>query len=155
MSGTQKESAYEIEPGLRRNCVRKEEMMDFSALAEGLQHIGIPTGDLGKSIAFYQGIGFRQELLTKHPETGEQVAFLKLGDLVLEVYESKNPAGKDGAINHFAIGVTDIEAAYQLARENGLHILEPVQFLPFWEKGVRFFIVEGPDRERVEFCQVL
>jgi len=132
-----------------------EGRMGFSALAEGLQHIGIPTGDMEKSLAFYRTIGFRAELLTNHPDTGEQVAFLKLGGLVLEIYESGNPAGRDGAINHFAIGVGDIEAAYGLAREKGLHVLEPVQFLPFWEKGVRFFIVEGPDRERVEFSQIL
>ena len=129
--------------------------MNFSELAEGLQHIGIPTGDMEKTIAFYQNIGFKEELLTNHPDTGDRVAFLKLGSLVLEIYECESLAGKDGAINHFAINVTDIESAYQLAREKQLRILEPVQFLPFWENGVRFFIVEGPNRERVEFSQIL
>jgi hypothetical protein len=30
-----------------------------------------------------------------------------------------------------------------------------VNFLPFWENGVRFFTVTGPDMERIEFCQKL
>ena len=47
--------------------------MEFSALAEGLQHIGIPTGDMEKSLAFYRTIGFREELLTNHPDTGETI----------------------------------------------------------------------------------
>lgn len=129
--------------------------MDFSEIATGLQHIGIPTGDLEQSISFYKTIGFEETLLTRIPDTGERVAFLKLGELVLEIYESGSLAGQEGAINHFAIHVTDIEAAYKLAQEKHFNILEVIQFLPFWEKGVRFFIVEGPNRERVEFSQML
>lgn len=30
-----------------------------------------------------------------------------------------------------------------------------IQFLPFWTKGVRFFMVKGPNRETIEFCQKL
>ena len=30
-----------------------------------------------------------------------------------------------------------------------------VQFLPFWEKGVRFFTILGPNGEKVEFSQML
>jgi lactoylglutathione lyase len=51
----------------------------------------------------------------------------------------------------------DIEQAYQEIRTAGLEILEepaPV-FLPFWEKGVKFFTIRGPDGEKVEFNQIL
>ena len=30
-----------------------------------------------------------------------------------------------------------------------------IQFLPFWERGVRFFILRGPNEERVELIQQL
>ena len=28
-----------------------------------------------------------------------------------------------------------------------------IEELPFWEKGVAFFIIEGPNKERIEFCE--
>ena len=74
----------------------------------GIQHLGIPTGDLGKTIAFYQGLGF--ELTWQNP--GAQACG----------YDTE-----DTAIN----------------------------FLPFFEKGVKFFTIIGPNREKVEFNQYL
>ena len=32
---------------------------------------------------------------------------------------------------------------------------DEIQFLPFWEKGVRFFKVLDPNNAPVEFCQIL
>ena len=32
---------------------------------------------------------------------------------------------------------------------------EIVHFLPFWENGVKFFTIEGPNKEKVEFSQYL
>jgi hypothetical protein len=34
------------------------------------------------------------------------------------------------------------------------HAKEPV-YLPFWEKGIKYFNVLGPDGERVEFAERL
>jgi len=51
----------------------------------------------------------------------------------------------------------DINRAYAEIKSAGLEILEenaPV-FLPFWEHGVKYFTVRGPDGEKVEFNQIL
>ena len=32
---------------------------------------------------------------------------------------------------------------------------DTVHFLPFWENGVKFFTIEGPNKEKVEFSQYL
>ena len=32
---------------------------------------------------------------------------------------------------------------------------DEIQFLPFWEKGFRYFKVLGPNHEPVEFGQIL
>ena len=32
---------------------------------------------------------------------------------------------------------------------------DEVHFLPFWENGVKFFTIEGPNKEKVEFSQYL
>ena len=44
----------------------------------------------------------------------------------------------------------------KMARMAGLAPLEDaIQFLPFWENGVRFFNLLGPNGETVEFSQRL
>ena len=63
--------------------------MDLKSYTTGIQHIGIPTNDLEKTIDFYQKLGFEVTLRTINKEANEQVAFLKLKTLVIETYENK------------------------------------------------------------------
>ena len=37
----------------------------------------------------------------------------------------------------------------------GIPTNDIVHFLPFWENGVKFFTIEGPNKEKVEFSQYL
>ena len=32
---------------------------------------------------------------------------------------------------------------------------DTIHFLPFWDNGVRFFTIEGPNKEKIEFSQYL
>ncbi|NCB92259.1 MAG: VOC family protein [Clostridia bacterium] len=119
----------------------------------GIQHIGIPTSDIEMTIGFYEKLGFVVEHRKVIPSSGVKVAFLGLKNLVLETYE-EGGNGIAGAINHFALDCTNIKSAYAWAHDNGYKILsEGVEELPFWEKGVAFFIIEGPNKERIEFCE--
>ena len=124
--------------------------MRFPQVLTGVAHIGIPTNDLDKTIAFYKKLGFVSALETVNKAAGERVAFLQLGDLMIETYENHRAAEKAGAIDHVALATTDIEAAFAAAKEAGMHLLHSsIQSLPFWENGVRFFMVEGPNKERI------
>ena len=124
--------------------------MSFPQVLTGVAHIGIPTNDLDKTIAFYKKLGFVSALETVNKAAGERVAFLQLGDLMIETYENHRAAEKAGAIDHVALATTDIEAAFAAAKEAGMHLLHSsIQSLPFWENGVRFFMVEGPNKERI------
>ncbi|MDE6895366.1 MAG: VOC family protein, partial [Lachnospiraceae bacterium] len=65
-------------------------------------------------------------------------------------------AGRAGAVDHIAIDCRDVEAAYALAKAKGYSIVsDGMEELPFWEKGVRFFTMEGPDAVKVELNQYL
>lgn len=122
----------------------------------GLQHIGIPTNDLDTTVAFYEKLGFETALATMNEATNERVTFLKLKDLVIEVYENGQALLKDGSIDHIALNVEDIEEA--LAEVKALNIpllVDEPQFLPFWENGIKYFIAQGPNKERIEFSQYL
>ena len=119
----------------------------------GIQHIGIPTSDIEKTIAFYERLGFVTEHRNQVPSNGVQVAFLRMKNLVIETY-AEGGNGLDGAINHLALDCIDIEKAYQWTLEQGFTVLsQGIEKLPFWENGVAFFIIEGPNKERIEFCQ--
>ena len=47
-------------------------------------------------------------------------------------------------------------ALFSLQKEAGFTILdEGIRSLPFWDNGIRFFNVLGPNKEVVEFGQIL
>lgn len=131
--------------------------MGIEQYSSGLQHVGIPTDDIKKTIEFYTMLGFHTaHRAVNEAAGGEKVAFLRLGNLTIETYENHQAAMVNGAIDHIALDVTDIEAVWQFAKAKGLDCLdEEIQFLPFWEKGVRFFTILGPNKEKVEFSQML
>lgn len=131
-------------------------MKKLGDFALGLQHVGLPTNDLKATIAFYEGLGFETVYQVRNEAAGEDVAFLRLKNLTIEAYENGRAAMQSGAIDHIAIDVDDVEAAYRLAQEQGYRIVSNgVEFLPFWQNGVKFFILLGPNQERVEFNQYL
>ena len=130
--------------------------MNISDYTTGIQHLGIPTKDMAETLLFYQELGFELVLSTDNDATGQKVNFLKLGNLVIETYDSDDAAMCYGGIEHVAIDVTDIETVYDFICSRGLNTLDDeIHFLPFWENGVRFFTIEGPNKEKVEFSQYM
>src|SRR5574344_2062600 len=110
-----------------------------------IQHVGIPTLDLEKSIAFYAKMGFTKVTRAQTP-TGVKVGFVEIGQAKLEIYEGEGAPGLVGAINHFALNVKDIEKCHKEAVDAGFKIVSKgVEQLPFWTNGIKYFIVEGPN----------
>ena len=130
--------------------------MTMKEIATGLQHIGVPTGDMDATIHFYHALGFETIFETVNAEAGGRVNFFKLGDLVIETYEVTDPAKAPGAVDHIAINVKDIEEAFRFVNEAGLNnTYDIIHSLPFFENGVKFFTIEGANKEKVEFNQFL
>ena len=130
--------------------------MTMKEIATGLQHIGVPTGDMDATIHFYHALGFETIFETVNAEAGGRVNFFKLGDLVIETYEVTDPAKAPGAVDHIAINVKDIEGAFRFVNEAGLNNTNDIiHSLPFFENGVKFFTIEGANKEKVEFNQFL
>ncbi len=129
-------------------------MEQLQDLVLGLQHIGIPTHRYEQTLSFYQSLGFTVIYSTMNGN--DHVAFLKLKSIVMEVYEHESVAGHSGAIDHVALDVSDIEAVHALVKSLGYQVLEKgIQTLPFFANGVRYFTIEGPNAEKVEFSQYL
>lgn len=110
----------------------------FQKFITGLQHIGIPTNDLEATIAFYDTLGFQVAFRTVNEAANEKVAFLRMGDVTIETYENKQAALANGALDHIALNVTDIEAVFEAAKEKGFCILDTEKrssFFPFGKMG--------------------
>lgn len=122
----------------------------------GIQHVGIPTKNMQATIEFYEKLGFDIAFETVNEQEHARVVFFRLKNLVIEAYEAQDVKMEYGAIDHVAIDVTDVEEIYKEVGLLGLNTLnDEIHFLPFWENGVRFFTIEGPNRERIEFSQYL
>jgi len=129
-----------------------------------LQHIGIPVSDLKVSEAFYEKLGFKQATNSSFQHHGNEgrMVMMKLKDIIIELYQLPDAElveirnRKDGHIDHITFDVSDIDQSYKALKETSIHIIEeqPV-FLPFWEKGCKYFNILGPDGERLEFNQIL
>ncbi|MEZ5103366.1 MAG: VOC family protein [Draconibacterium sp.] len=129
-----------------------------------LQHIGLPVTDLVISQKFYESLGFKNVMSStfEHNEGTGNVAMMKHGDIIIELYQMPEPEineikrRADGKIDHIAFDVDNIEETYTKLKSSGFSIVEdkPV-FLNFWENGCKYFNILGPDKERLEFCQIL
>ncbi|WP_195283322.1 VOC family protein [Harryflintia acetispora] len=123
----------------------------------GIEHIGIPTMDIEHTIQFYEAIGFGLEYFTELPqEDGKliRMAYLRLRNVEIGVYQGGPIAGKSGAIDHLALSVADIEEAFERVKEKKLPLLEPrIRTLNMFEHKVRYFTLVGPSGEQIEFSQ--
>ena len=143
--------------------------MEIKDFTTGVQHIGIPTNDIKKTIEFFQLLGF--DIAFRTINGPEEVAFLQLHNLVIETYQNHQAKMEYGAIDHIAIDVKNIDALFEEVKAKAIEeekatsekqtaplfrmLDTQVNGLPFWEKGVKFFTIEGPNKEKIEFCERL
>ncbi|KRM74861.1 VOC family protein [Secundilactobacillus collinoides] len=129
--------------------------MAVSDYITGIQHVGIPTDDLDGTIKFYKDLGF--ELAGLFPNGDNRCAFMRFGNLTIETWEGDPVTKKAGAINHISLNTTDVDKAFAAAKQQGLTLVgKEIQSIPtFWEHGIRYFNTLGPNRETIEFCEIL
>lgn len=128
--------------------------MKIKDYCSGIQHIGIPTNDIEKTKAFFKDLGF--EIAYSTVNDGEKVAFLRIGNLTIETWQNGQAAMKWGSIDHISLDVKDVEELFHVVEKKGYKSLEGhVCSLPYWESGVKYFTIEGPNKEKIEFCEML
>lgn len=112
--------------------------MKIKDFTTGVQHIGIPTNDINKTIEFYHALGFETALRTVNGT--EEVAFLQLHNLIIETYQNHQAKMEYGAVDHIAIDVKNIDDLFQVVKEAGTFKMldQQVNGLPFWENGVKY-----------------
>jgi lactoylglutathione lyase len=129
-----------------------------------IQHIGIPVTDVKVSEVFYEKLGFKNVMASTFNYNGGSgvVAMMKLNEMIIELYQMPENelkeirSRKNGHIDHVAFDVNDIDETFSVLKNNAFTILEkePVS-LSFWKNGCKYFNINGPDGERLEFNQIL
>jgi len=119
-----------------------------------VKHIKIPTSNLKRAMKFYIDLGFETTLRTFNKEANEQVVFLQFKDIVIETNETLNAKTKLGKTNNVSINISDIEKTFKKCKCSGYDIIgDEIQYLSFEENEIRFFILNGPSEEKIEFYQ--
>ncbi|WP_426983148.1 glyoxalase GlxA [Bacillus cabrialesii] len=125
-------------------------------MAKRIDHTGIMVRDINASITFYEEVlGMKLKDRITHSNGVIELAFLGFEDgpeteiELIQGYSSELPV--EGKVHHIALLTDDIAAEYAKAeRMNAKFIDEEITTLP---NGYRYFYIEGPDGEWIEFFQ--
>ena len=129
--------------------------MDLSNHALGTTHLGMPTTCYDQTVDFYKSLGFTETFFLRF-DNGERIVFLQLKNLMLEIYEASQSPGIAGAVDHIAIDVDDINIVFDQIKSEGYILLDShICSMPFWENGEKYFTIQGPNGEKIEFVQIL
>ena len=131
-----------------------QKKVDIREFSSGIQHVGIPSSDIQKTIDFYTGLGFT--LVSRKDIGGRDFAFLQLGTLMVEAIPNDSPCMEAGAIDHICLDAKTINVLFNQLKEAGYQLLndELVDF-DAWENGTKLFFIMGPNNEKIEFCEIL
>ena len=67
----------------------------------------------------------------------------------------KNEYGIVG-VAHIGLPTNDLKKTIEFYKSLGFEVItDGIEQLPFWDNGVKFFMIKGPNEERIEFCQKL
>ncbi|WP_045512896.1 VOC family protein [Bacillus amyloliquefaciens] len=124
--------------------------------AKRIDHTGIMVKDIETSIAFYQDVlGMTLKDRITHTNGIIELAFLGFQEgpeteiELIQGYSSELPA--EGKVHHIALLTEDIAAEFtHVKRQGAVLIDEEITTLP---NGYRYFYIEGPDGEWIEFFQ--
>ncbi len=131
---------------------------------QGWSHLALKVKDLNRSLEFYEKLGFHKcaDGYLDTPEGRLVIGFVQLKGFQLEIIQvcpsQRNGLDKReaGPIDHFALDVRDVRQAFYACRQSGFSMATTVvKELSLFEHGIKYFIIEGPDGERIEFNQKL
>jgi catechol 2,3-dioxygenase-like lactoylglutathione lyase family enzyme len=108
----------------------------------------LPVKDIGKAHDFYVNVlGFRKTF-----ENGNPVGFMILARDQAELHLTLQPDHKAAAFNVAHMMVADVDALHAVCQSHGLRIIKGLQNKDY---GLRAFVFEDPDGNRIDVGQVL
>lgn len=125
----------------------------------GFEHVGMTSGDLDRTIAFYCGLLGLSLALRKTNERGE-MAFLDTGSGMLEIAcpaatisRSRDVPPHEAGMRHLTFAFTSVDAIFKTLEAAGVEIIEPPRPAYFTEMIQRVAFVRDPDGIIVELIE--
>lgn len=128
----------------------------------GWSHLAIKVHDLERTLKFYERLGFRKcgDGYVDTEFGRLLIAFVVCHGFMLEIIQVCPALIDDldkrgaGHIDHFALNTTDVKEAFYHAKSEGFKVLNYViKELSLFERGIAYFMIEGPDGEIIEINQ--
>jgi len=97
-----------------------------------IDHIGIAVKDLETAIKAYKGLNLEVTSTDTVAGEGVKVAFLPVGEIRIELLQAINPDSimvkfiekRGEGVHHIAFKVENIKEAMNMAKENGLQLID-------------------------------
>ncbi|ODT71291.1 MAG: lactoylglutathione lyase [Pelagibacterium sp. SCN 63-23] len=125
----------------------------------GFEHVGMTSGDMDRSIAFYCDLLGLTLRLRKANEGGE-VAFLEAGGGMLEIVAPKAGAGRfrdvpmsEAGMRHLTLAYDSVDAMFEMLVAKGVEIVERPRDAHNKEMVRRVAFVRDPDGIIVELIE--
>jgi lactoylglutathione lyase len=116
-----------------------------------IDHVALHVSDLQRSIEFYEKHFAFHHYFEHAAAAGHRIAYLRLGDTVLELTHS--PGGSSMSGFHFCLEVENFAAAVTDLQTGGIEMLRAPHDTPArqeHEAGWRRAVFRGPDGEQIE-----
>lgn len=118
----------------------------------GMAHVALYTDKFEDTITFYKNAFGAKEL--GYFMTDRRGTWLKLGDSILEIFESEEMP--EGSFKHIALSCDNVDESYRIAIEQGAlpHVAPKDICLALDEKQeLRIAFVKGINGEQIELCR--
>jgi glyoxylase I family protein len=123
------------------------------------EHVGMTSGDLDRTIAFYCGLLGLSLALRKKSERGE-LAFLDTGNGMLEiacpaaeVARSRDVPPHEAGMRHLTFAVDSVDALFEELEAAGVEVIERPRPALYTEVIQRVAFVRDPDGILVELIE--
>jgi len=127
-----------------------------------IEHIGIAVVNLKEALDYYENVlGLKCYKIEEVPDQKVRTAFLKVGEIKIELLESTDPEGPVGkfiekkgeGVHHIAFAVSDIEEHLRDAEGKGIKLIDAVPRRGAEGLSIAFLHPKSTFGVLTEFCE--